>query len=60
MASGKRGLKWLDYTLFSMEMHNKWAKELTATIKHYTHNQLVTVGQDEALAAQCPSPFFYE
>ncbi|WP_318618012.1 beta-galactosidase [Sporosarcina sp. YIM B06819] len=60
MASGKRGLKWLDYTLFTMAMHNKWAKELTATIKYYTPNQLVTVGQDEALVGQRPSPFFYE
>lgn len=60
MASGKRGLKILDYTLFTMDMHNKWAKELTAMIKHYTPDQLVTVGQDEALAGQRPSAFFYE
>ncbi|MCM3110850.1 beta-galactosidase [Lederbergia lenta] len=60
MASGKKGLKWLDYTLFTMEMHNQWAKELAATVKHYTPNQLVTVGQDEALAGQRPSAFFYE
>ncbi|MEK3890050.1 beta-galactosidase [Bacillus sp. FSL K6-3431] len=60
MATGKKGLKWLDYTLFTMDMHNNWAKELTATVKHYTPNQLVTVGQDEALAGQRPSAFFYE
>src|SRR5699024_10908653 len=59
MITGKKGLKWLDYTLYTMDMHNKWAKELTETIKQTNPNHLVTVGQDEALAAQRPSPFFY-
>ncbi|MRN56258.1 alpha-amylase family protein [Paenibacillus monticola] len=57
---GKRGTRWLDYCLFSMDMHNVWAKELYGTIKELSPNQLVTVGQDEALGAQRPSPFFYE
>src|SRR5699024_5897328 len=52
MITGKKGLKWLDYTLYTMDMHNKWAKELTETIKQTNPNHLVTVGQDEALAAQ--------
>ncbi|MBD1383078.1 beta-galactosidase [Metabacillus arenae] len=59
MLFGKKGLKWLDYTLYTMDMHNRWAKELTETIKQLAPNQLVTVGQDEALGSQRPSPLFY-
>jgi prepilin-type processing-associated H-X9-DG protein len=59
MLFGKKGLKWLDYTLYTMDMHNKWAKELTETTKRLAPNQLVTVGQDEALGSQRPSPLFY-
>ncbi|WP_375373910.1 beta-galactosidase [Paenibacillus sp. S150] len=58
--SGKRGTRWLDYCLFSMEMHNVWARELYGAIKELNPAHLVTVGQDEALGAQRPSPFFYE
>ncbi|MBD2870888.1 beta-galactosidase [Paenibacillus arenilitoris] len=58
--SGKKGTRWLDYVLFSMEMHNRWAKQLRDTIKELCPDHLVTVGQDEALGAQRPSPFFYE
>jgi hypothetical protein len=58
--SGKKGTRWLDYCLFSMEMHNRWAKQLYDTIKEQCPDHLVTVGQDEALGAQRPSPFFYE
>ncbi|WP_084134516.1 beta-galactosidase [Paenibacillus harenae] len=57
--SGKKGTRWLDYVLFSMEMHNVWAKQLCGTIKELCPDDLVTVGQDEALGAQRPSPFFY-
>jgi len=60
MHQGKRGTRWLDYVLFSMDMHNRWAKELYDAIKDECPNQLVTVGQDEALGAQRPSPFFYQ
>ncbi|ASN04169.1 beta-galactosidase [Virgibacillus necropolis] len=59
MITGKKGLKWLDYTLFTMDIHNSWAKELSEAIKRLVPNQLVTVGQDEALAGQRPSPLFY-
>lgn len=59
MHQGKKGTRWLDYVLFSMEMHNRWAKELYLTIKDVCPNHMVTVGQDEALGAQRPSPFFY-
>lgn len=58
--SGKKGTRWLDYVLFSMDMHNVWAMQLSDTIKELCPNHLVTVGQDEALGAQRPSPFFYE
>ncbi len=57
--SGKKGTRVLDFNLFSMEMHNRWAAELRATIKRLAPDQLVVVGQDEALGAQRPSPFFY-
>ncbi|MFS0840650.1 beta-galactosidase [Paenibacillus sp. 1P03SA] len=60
MHRGKKGTRWLDYCLFSMDMHNRWAKELYETIKEQCPDHLVTVGQDEALGAQRPSPFFYE
>ncbi|MBM7563406.1 beta-galactosidase [Paenibacillus sacheonensis] len=60
MHQGKRGTRWLDYVLFSMEMHNRWASELVNAIKESNPDQLVTVGQDEGLGAQRPSPFFYE
>src|SRR5699024_6531608 len=42
-----------------MEMQNHLSQELSDTIKTIAPGQLVTVGQDEALAAQRPSPFFY-
>lgn len=59
MHQGKKGTRWLDYVLFSMEMHNRWARQLVAAIKDVCPDHLVTVGQDEALGAQRPSPFFY-
>ncbi|QHW30499.1 glycoside hydrolase [Paenibacillus rhizovicinus] len=55
----KRGGPWLDYTLFTMDMHNRWASQLIDTIRSIQPKQLVTVGQDEGLGAQRPSPFFY-
>jgi hypothetical protein len=58
--SPKRGGPWLDFVLFSMDMHNRWANELRAAIKQIQPKQLVTVGQDEGLGAQRPSPLFYE
>ncbi|QJD86389.1 beta-galactosidase [Cohnella herbarum] len=60
MHSGKKGTRWLDYSLFSMDMLNRWANELNATIRSFAPNQLITIGQDEGLNAQRPSPFFYE
>ncbi|WP_082926750.1 alpha-amylase family protein [Paenibacillus tuaregi] len=60
MHKAKKGTRWLDYCLFSMEMHNRWAKQLYSTIKELCPGHMVTVGQDEALGAQRPSPFFYE
>ncbi|WP_433618117.1 beta-galactosidase [Paenibacillus cellulositrophicus] len=60
MHKAKKGTRWLDYCLFSMDMHNRWAEQLVGTIKELCPDHLVTVGQDEALGAQRPSPFFYE
>jgi len=55
----RRSMKWLDFVLFTQDVHNGWASNLTKAIKDVQPNQLVTVGQDEALAMQRPSPFFY-
>ncbi|GGD71952.1 alpha-amylase family protein [Paenibacillus nasutitermitis] len=55
----KHGGPWLDYTLFTMDMHNRWAAQLIETIRSIQPKQMVTVGQDEGLGAQRPSPFFY-
>jgi len=55
----KKGSPWLDYTLFTMDMHNRWACELIATIRSLNPRQLATVGQDEGLGAQRPSPLLY-
>jgi hypothetical protein len=60
MHKAKKGGKWLDYVLFSMDMHNVWASQLYEAIKELCPDHMVTVGQDEALGAQRPSPFFYE
>ncbi|WP_163857017.1 alpha-amylase family protein [Paenibacillus elgii] len=59
MARGKRGAPWLDYTLFTMEMHNEWVRSLSGTIRGLHPGALITVGQDEALGGQRPSPLFY-
>ncbi|WP_159886097.1 beta-galactosidase [Paenibacillus puerhi] len=58
-SQAKKSGPWLDYTLFSMAMHNRWASQLIDTIRDIQPAQLVTVGQDEGLGAQRPSPFFY-
>lgn len=60
MIKEKKGTRWLDYSLFTMEMLNRWVHAMRDTISFHQPEQLVCVGQDEALAAQRPSPFFYE
>ncbi|WP_237088876.1 alpha-amylase family protein [Paenibacillus larvae] len=60
MLFGKKGSCWLDYSLFTMDMLNRWAEQLNETIRSIQPKQLITIGQDEALGAQRPSPFFYE
>ncbi|TYP69504.1 beta-galactosidase [Paenibacillus methanolicus] len=59
MRSGKKGTRWLDYSLFAMEMFNRWAREMNATLRELQPRQLITVGQDEALGAQRPTTHFY-
>ncbi|WP_239613572.1 beta-galactosidase [Cohnella mopanensis] len=55
----RRNARLLDYTLFSMDMLNKWTRELSETIHSIQPAQMVTVGQDEGICSQRPSPFFY-
>ncbi|GEM_PF-179158 len=59
MRSGKKGTRWLDYTLFTMEQMNGWAARMREALQAAQPKQLVTIGQDEALAWNRPSPFFY-
>ncbi|MFC4304066.1 beta-galactosidase [Cohnella boryungensis] len=55
----RRNARLLDYTLFSMDMLNRWTRELSGTIRSSQPAQMVTVGQDEGICSQRPSPFFY-
>lgn len=55
----KKWLRWTDYSLFSMDMHNRWASALIGTIRRSDPAHLATVGQDEGICSQRPSPFFY-
>ena len=59
MHKAKKGTRWLDYCLFSMDMHNRWARAAYMYDQGQCPDHLVTVGQDEGLGAQRPSPFFY-
>ncbi|TMV51591.1 glycoside hydrolase [Paenibacillus mesophilus] len=59
MSQGKKGTRWLDYSLFSADMLNRWALELRRTIRSLSPKQMVTIGQDEALGSQRPSPLLY-
>lgn len=56
----RKNNRWLDYTLFTMEAHNRWVRELRLALAEAVPGHLVTVGQDEALGrGPRPSPFFY-
>ncbi|MBS6195245.1 MAG: cellulase family glycosylhydrolase [Clostridiales bacterium] len=59
MAAGKNGIIWVDYTKYRMTMFYRWMEELKEMIREIAPGQLVTVGQDEALRAQRPSPLLY-
>ncbi|QBC45080.1 beta-galactosidase [Iodobacter fluviatilis] len=50
---------WLDYTLFTQAMHKRWVNDLRSTLSAIAPQRLVTVGQDEALGMQRPSPMFF-
>ncbi|MGI6704785.1 MAG: beta-galactosidase [Clostridia bacterium] len=55
-----KGQKAHDYILFTQYVMNRWAAEMVKTIRATGSRQLVTIGQDEALHAKRPSPFFYQ
>lgn len=59
MAAAKNGIIWVDYQNYRMDMFMRWMLELRDMIKQIAPGQLVTVGQDEALRAQRPSPLIY-
>lgn len=56
----RKPLKSVDYVLFTQDVMNGWAREMVRTIRAAGSEQLITVGQDEALGGKRPSPFFYE
>ena len=52
--------RWLDYTIFTMEMFNRWVRQLAVSLKTVVPEHMITVGQDEGLGrGPRPSPFFY-
>lgn len=56
----RKNNRWIDFTLFTMEMHNRWISEMKQALARTVPGHLVTVGQDEALGrGPRPSPFFY-
>lgn len=59
MAAAKNGIIWVDYTKYRVEMFTRWMEEMKQMIQTIAPGQLVTVGQDEALRAQRPSPLLY-
>ncbi len=59
MGSEKNGLIWKDYKKYTVLMFRNWVVELRDAIKGVTDNHLVTVGQDEALKGQRPTPLLY-
>ena len=57
---GRLPLKTIDYKLFAQEMFNRWARLMVACIRRNgNERQLITVGQDEAGAADSPAPQFF-
>ena len=60
MHKAKKGTRWLDYCFSRWRCTIVWAKSLYVRSRIMVPDHLVTVGQDEALGAQRPSPFFYE
>lgn len=59
MAAAKNGIIWVDYQNYRMDMFKRWMLEMKEMINTIAPGQLVTVGQDEALRAQRPSPLIY-
>lgn len=54
-----KGMNTMDYILFTQHVLAKWTREMTSTIRALGSTQLITIGQDEALMAERPSPLFY-
>lgn len=56
MGDCKNGLIWQDYLKFCIHIFRNWTKEMKAMIKNIQPLHMVTVGQDEALRGQRPTP----
>lgn len=59
MAGAKNGMIWVDYTKYRVKLFVRWMEEMQQMIQAIAPGHLVTVGQDEALRAQRPSPLLY-
>lgn len=59
IAGAKNGIIWVDYQNYRMDMFKRWMLELRDMINEIAPGHLVTVGQDEALNSQRPSPLIY-
>lgn len=58
VSDGKNGLIWKDYILFCHKIFRDWALDMKQHIQKHA-NQMVTVGQDEALRSCRPVPMTY-
>lgn len=56
----KNGLIWREYKLFTIEVFRKWIQRMSSVIKAYCPEQMICVGQDEAIRGQRPTSLFFE
>lgn len=59
MGDSKNGLIWKDYVEYTVDMFKRWVAEMNRMLKDANNRWLVTVGQDEALRGQRPTPLLY-
>jgi hypothetical protein len=55
----RKAMRAMDYALFTQHVLNLWAGQMVDAIRRTGSAQMVTIGQDEALGAKRPSPFFH-
>lgn len=60
IAAAKNGIIWREYMMFRMKMFIDWKNEMCELVRTICPDQLITVGQDEALHSQRPTNYFME